>query len=176
MTETLTNTSVEILNQLKKLVQNITDKDYSKPIELLSGNTIAKHIRHVIELYEEMLKGIDNGTINYDARKRNLLIEHNREYTLQCIDELILKLKLIYNDKLILLEASFDNSKNEFVKLNSSINRELAYNIEHTIHHMAIMQIIVKHQINYINLEDNFGVAISTQKYNNENVHANLRT
>jgi hypothetical protein len=41
----------------------------------------------------------------------------------------------------------------------------LVYNIEHAVHHMAIMKIGIREVADYINLPDNFGIAVSTLRY-----------
>lgn len=175
MIKELSHVSVQILHQLRGLIVELKDDDYSRPLDLLSSNTIAKHVRHVLEMYDEMLAGIAEGLIDYDARKRNLLIEHNREYTLHVIQEITGKIENLEADKPLQLSACYDiNGGN--VMVNTSINRELAYNIEHAIHHMAIIQISVKHAFRYIMLPATFGVAFSTQVYQNKHVHTHLHS
>jgi hypothetical protein len=45
------------------------------------------------------------------------------------------------------------------------MERELAYNIEHTIHHMAIIKQSIIEHFTYIDLPEYFGVASSTVRY-----------
>ena len=42
---------------------------------------------------------------------------------------------------------------------------ELVYNIEHAVHHMAIIRIAVQHEFPDLALDDEFGYATSTLKY-----------
>jgi hypothetical protein len=42
--------------------------------------------------------------------------------------------------------------------------REMAYNLEHTIHHMALIRTGIN-DVSRISVPENFGVAISTMKY-----------
>lgn len=160
----LKQNAVTILNQISDLVIQINDNHYSQPLDLLSGNTLAKHIRHILELYVQLISGIDNNEINYDKRERNLLIEHNKTYTLDFITDLIAKINLINVERdEITLNTTINNDE---VLVKSSIERELVYNIEHAIHHMAIIQIACKHSFDYIKLDENFGVAYATIQYN----------
>jgi uncharacterized damage-inducible protein DinB len=175
MIRQLTTVSSEILKQLEAFVLQLKDEDYSMPLALLSENTLAKHIRHVLEMYEEMLTGVSSGLINYDARKRNLLIEHNRQYTLQYIMELTERIAALESDSALRLAVSYDTG-GESVIVKTSLNRELSYNIEHAIHHMAILQITVKHLFPYMVLPEGFGVAFSTQTYLKQHVHTHLHT
>lgn len=175
MIKQLVEVSVGILNQVSRLTDQIHDEDYSKPLELLSSNTLAKHIRHVLEIYDEFLQGTQCGVIDYDARKRNLLIEHNRQYTMQFINGLTERLRMLHADVPVILAVNYQTGE-QLIQVNTSVGRELSYNIEHAIHHMAILQISVKHLFPYIVLEEHFGVAFSTQNYLKQHVHAHLRT
>jgi hypothetical protein len=160
----LKQNAVTILNQIADLVTQINDNHYSQPLDLLSGNTLAKHIRHILELYVQLISGIDNNEINYDKRERNLLIEHNKTYTIDFIKDLIVKINLIENKEIQITLNTTINDDEVIVK--SSLERELVYNIEHAIHHMAIIQIACKHSFEYIKLDKNFGVAYATIQYN----------
>jgi hypothetical protein len=43
--------------------------------------------------------------------------------------------------------------------------RELTYNIEHAVHHMAIIKIGIREVANYVTLPADFGIAASTIRY-----------
>lgn len=171
MLQQLSQVSVHILLQIRALNTQLTDDEYAVSLELLSGNSISKHIRHILEIYDALIQGYDTNRINYDARKRDLLIEKSRIYALQCIDDLMLKLDKLQEDKRVVLEASYGEQALNVV-LNTSITREVAYNIEHAIHHMAILQIAVKNYFPNIKLPADFGVAYATQAYQKQYVHA----
>jgi hypothetical protein len=161
----LKQNSITILNQIANLVSQVNDNDYSTQLDLLSNNTIAKHIRHILELYVQLIAGIEQKEINYDKRERNLLIEHNRTYTLDFIMELSERINAIqYIDDVLYLNTLINEDE---ILVKSSIERELTYNIEHAIHHMAIIQIACKHYFHYIQLDKNFGVAYATIQYQN---------
>lgn len=171
MLNELTRISVQMLLQIKGLMEQLEDEQYSGALELLSGNTIAKHIRHVLEIYEELLNGYAQAQVNYDVRKRNLLLEQNRLYALQHISVLSNKLGQLQEDKTIKLIGNYGDTAPD-VQVTTTIGRELAYNIEHAIHHMAILQIAVRHVFPAIKLDAGFGVAYSTQIYRQQHVHA----
>lgn len=161
----LKQNSITILNQIANLVTQLNDNHYSEQLDLLSNNTIAKHIRHILELYVQLIAGIEQKEVNYDKRERNLLIEHNRTYTIDFIMELSEKINAIqYIDDVLYLNTLINEDE---ILVKSSIERELAYNIEHAIHHMAIIQIACRHYFDYIQLDKNFGVAYATVQYKN---------
>jgi uncharacterized damage-inducible protein DinB len=170
MIKQLATVSIEMLQQLHDVTLQLNEKDYSMPLELLDSNTIGKHIRHVYELYDELLNGIALNEVNYDQRKRNLQIESDPVFACYFANEISVKLRDLESDLPLNLLGNFGES----VKVNTSLGRELAYNIEHAIHHMAIIKICLSHYFLNVSLPENFGVAYSTQKYLKENVHPNL--
>jgi uncharacterized damage-inducible protein DinB len=168
----LKESNTTIIKQLKDLLEQLPLDAYAKPLDLLSGNSIGKHLRHVIELYQEFFAGLETGEINYDQRKRIILLETERNLAKESLQSLLEKLAEIKEDASILVKANFVGEA--AIHLPSSISRELAYNLEHAIHHMAIIQICVKHTFITVQLSSDFGLAYSTFKYNKSNVHANL--
>ncbi len=48
----LKSASTDMLVQLTEVIGQLTDADYARPLPVLSGNTIGKHVRHILECYE----------------------------------------------------------------------------------------------------------------------------
>jgi uncharacterized damage-inducible protein DinB len=172
MIRKLANASVCLLAQISELVAKLKDEQYTSELALIHGNTIGKHVRHVLEIYDELLQNSSLSMVNYDNRKRNITIETNPSFVLSHIAQMIGQLEQLKEDHPIQLRTKY-NLHND-VLVQSSLGRELAYNIEHAIHHMAIIQIVVRHSFPDICLSEQFGVAYSTQKYLNENVYTNI--
>ena len=160
---TLIKTNLEILAQLKNLLLQFTNEQYAQPLPVLSENTIGKHVRHVVEFYECLLKGIHQEEINYDKRERNLQIETNIAYTINIIEGISAALEQQKVD--VPIKLAMEYQANETFHVNSTYFRELVYNIEHAIHHFAIMAIAVKSSFPEITLSENFGTAYSTIQF-----------
>ena len=156
-----------ILDQIRHLVEQLRPTEYSASLELLSGNTIGKHIRHVLEFFDLLVNSQDSDTLNYDNREHNELIESDKEVCLNTLKNIIHKLNQVDGDSPLILQVSYSEEKQKPVNVQTSLNRELAYNIEHAIHHMAIMKIAVITVFPHVNLPENFGVAYSTIRYQN---------
>jgi hypothetical protein len=154
--------AIKQLLSVKYILAQINEKDYSAELKTLKGASIGKHIRHVVEFYECLLFNSTNNTVNYDDRKRNLLLEDNLKYAEDYIDEITDALLKIDKNHRLLLVSKYNN--NEIIT-ESSLYREIIYNIEHTVHHLAILSIAIPIHFEYINLSENFGYADSTIQY-----------
>jgi hypothetical protein len=148
--------------QLSETLNQLTNEEYMQPSRILLRATIGQHVRHIIELFQCLEKGYDEGIVNYEKRKRDYQIETNKELAAAL-------LKSVYQNverpnKEIVLEAEDYCDTMEVASIPSNYYRELAYNLEHTIHHMALIRVGVN-EVSSIELPDEFGVAYSTIKY-----------
>lgn len=149
--------------QLSSSLINIDDEAYFKPCKSLFNATIGQHTRHIIELFQCIEKGYDQDEVNYDKRKRDLLIETNKQHALTLLANLPSTLEKA--DKPVQLICNYSDTDVQPLQIQSSYDRELAYNIEHTIHHMALIRVGLSEIANSIDLPADFGVAGSTMKY-----------
>lgn len=154
--------AIKQLTSLKFILQQINPNDYKQTLTTLKGASIGKHVRHVLEFYECLLLNSITHVVNYDERKRNLLLEENLKYTLDYIEEITDNLQNIETNKRVELVSMYENQS---IIMESSLYRELTYNIEHTVHHLAIISIAIPIHFNYISLSENFGYADSTIQY-----------
>lgn len=147
-------------SELSSALAQITEEEYTHHSHHLSGATIGQHVRHVIELFQCLIQGYDRGEVNYELRKRDLRIEQSKSFA----NSLLLQIETDIQraDKDLTLIAHF--GANEEIKINSNFLRELVYNLEHTIHHMALIRVGIV-ELTKITLPDTFGVAPSTIEY-----------
>ena len=154
--------SIQILSQLMEVTRRLTPAQFACPIALLSGNSFGKHLRHVLEFYDRMIKGCEVGIINYDSRKHDTQLESDRNVALAKMQELISCVAQLKEDKTLRLEGNYGMEKYD---IQTNIYREMAYNIEHAVHHMAILRITLNTEFPEVKVDKNFGVAYSTVKY-----------
>lgn len=155
----------DILTQLGYVVKNINDENFNQPIPLLSNSTIGQHIRHTLEFFTCLMDNVDNGEINYDQREHDKFIESDRAIASQVIENITDFLDTISSDQPLTLKANYSLNNDDLLEVKTNLYRELAYNIEHAIHHMAIIKIGVKELDTDLTLPPHFGVALSTIKY-----------
>ena len=151
-----------VFEQLNNLLEQLTPAQYTQPSRLLFNATIGQHVRHIAELFQCLDKGYETGTVNYEKRKRDLRIETDK----MLASELILNIyhALMKPDKQVLLEAGYNEHSDEVLIIQSNYYRELVYNLEHTVHHMALIRVGIN-EVSAIMLPEGFGVASSTLKY-----------
>ncbi len=159
----LRTASATILGQIIAVTGQLDETAYSLPVPMLHGNTIGKHVRHIIEFYECLVNGSSTGKLNYDLRTRDLVLETSPRHAMLVLQAITQKLTHC-KDQPMQLEACFDPEAG-IVVTQTSFNRELAYNIEHAIHHMAIIRIAIENQFSEVIIPGNFGVAYSTIRY-----------
>lgn len=148
--------------QLAGSLAQISQQEYVQPCKNLFNNTIGQHVRHVIELFQCLEKGYDIGIVNYEKRKRDLAIETDKELAGRLLLEIHSSLGRC--DKTLTLQATYDDHADAPLSIATNYYREVAYNLEHTIHHMALIRVGLT-EVTSITLPDNFGVATSTMKY-----------
>lgn len=151
--------SMETLEQFKQVLLELPADCYSQPCKTLSDATIGQHTRHIIELYLCLVQGYDFSKISYDRRERNLQIEEDLSYALECIS--YIQQHLEKPNKPIRISYELGGEEND---LDSNYFREVMYNLEHTIHHQALIKVGIQYFSNQ-NIPESFGVAPSTIQY-----------
>lgn len=162
---TVKEDSVKTLQELYVLISMLDQHQYAASLPILSDSSIGKHIRHIVEFYQCLLNGLPDGNINYDDRKRDLHLEVDPEYTTNFISSLISAIKKNCSDQTLALTVFFGD-KTSIVE--TTYFRELAYNIEHAIHHLAIIKIAIKTYFESVVLPPHFGIAYSTIQYHEQ--------
>lgn len=161
MNRYITESVTAVLEQIAGLVSALGEAQYTDSLAVLSGASLGEHVRHVAEFFEELEAGYRSGTVDYDARRRQKDLETSPSLA-------ILKLRQIaagiHRDNKALELASKAPLTGIRYTVATSYERELLYNLEHAVHHMALMKIGVRRTTD-IRLPEHFGVARSTIEY-----------
>jgi hypothetical protein len=156
-----------LLDQAVEVLSVMDDASYSKPNSLFDGQRIGAQIRHVLEFYECLFDGLSSGYVNYDARRRDPQVEANRAAAiarLEAARNRLLSDPMLRKDDILWTasEGSADASgQGSFVL--SSVARELQAVETHTVHHFAIIAMLLRHA--GIPVPSNFGVSRATLMY-----------
>ena len=158
----ITKHSIEKLQDIHSLLSNMTIGYYTKPLSILNDATVGQHMRHIIEFFICIKKGIDEGMVSFDERERNPVIENDKYFAKRQIRELIDFLDQTNIDKALILKANYSGGEENSDLLKTSLFRELAYALDHTVHHLAIVKIALSQEKINLGIDENFGVAPST--------------
>lgn len=161
-----------ILEQLTFLVEQLTPEEYSRPASVLGNYAIGQHVRHTLEFFLCLEQGMDKGCVNYDKRLHDKLIESDKFIALNTLQKIASFVKKQPADKPLTLEVAYGLETEDFVQVPSTYLRELVYNIEHAVHHMALIKIGVREVAPHISLPVDFGVASSTIRYHQKSTIA----
>jgi hypothetical protein len=151
--------------QLSESLNQLKDSEYTQPSKILFNATIGQHARHIIELFLCLEKGYNEGVVNYEKRKRDHRIESDRKLAIQLLKDIYHRIERS-NTELTLETEDFEDSVTT-VSIPTNYYREIAYNLEHTVHHMALIRVGIN-EVSSVVLPDEFGVAFSTLKYRKE--------
>ena len=162
----LSKASSSILSQLASVINQIDEKDFTAPCPSLGNSSIGQHLRHTLEFFLCLEAGCKEGLVNYDKRAHDKIIESDKFLALNTINRIKEFISSTTQDFELNLEVGYELNNDDCVKMNTNYFRELAYNIEHAVHHMAIMKIGIREVADYIELPSDFGIAASTIRYN----------
>ena len=153
---------VRSLNELTDLLHQLSDDVYITKCAALSDATIGEHTRHIIEMFQCLDKFYDAGIVNYDLRARNNRIQTSTEFAIISIHQI--QKSIDKPNKEMELHQVIEG---ENISICSNYYRELLYNLEHCIHHQALLKVALLPMKN-IKIDADFGVARSTIAYRNE--------
>jgi hypothetical protein len=155
------------LIELNAVLLLMDDAQFSKPLTLFSGSSVGMHARHIIEFYQCLLfQSESGGIVNYDKRKRDLLLQSKLEYFTLMVNVLIEAIERLDDATLKApLSITNDSEHGDAEIIGSNLARELHYNLEHTIHHAAFIKIGVLCLVPDAQLPKTFGIAPSTLRH-----------
>jgi len=168
---------LRLLDQGLALLASLDDALYAKPEAAVSSSAIGSHLRHCIDFYELFLEGLSDGRIDYDLRRRDERVERSTGYARWKIADLQTSLRDLRGRALPRrLEVKQDSAGADGREpwAASSVERELQTLGSHTVHHFALIGVILR--LNGHEPPEGLGVAPSTLRYWKETglVHGEL--
>lgn len=156
--------AAQTLKDAQCYLKEIDPQVYGMPLDLLFGASIGQHTRHFVEFYQCLLDQTkdEGNVVNYALRARDLRIEENPQFASDRINEICDRLLSLNASRSCELVCDEHIESPSGITVDSNINREIVYNIEHTIHHLAIIKIGLHAIAPSIALPSHFGVAPST--------------
>jgi hypothetical protein len=161
----LQNAVSHVFLQLSDSLNLLDNRQYDYSCKNLSGNTIGQHVRHIIELFQSLETGYQYGEVDYEKRKRDKRIETDKILATGLLQEIVRQIGK--ENRTLDLLTYYDDLSGKPEKISTNYYREIAYNLEHTIHHMALIRVGLR-ELGDFPVDDSYGVASSTIKYRNQ--------
>ncbi len=154
------------LLEIKELLKGLNANQYNRKLEILSEASIGQHVRHILEFYQCLFNGRERKVVNYDSRKRDLKLEGDLLFATKTIEEIVNALLEVKSDFPITFIVDYSVHENQpTTSIQSSFFRELAYNLEHSIHHQALIKVAITEMQLHSLVKDDFGFAPSTIRH-----------
>lgn len=126
-----------------KLLNSITDDQYSQGTTPPYFSSIGSHIRHILDMYQCVFNGLPEKYIDFTHRERNFLHEQSTQAGLEYFESIIRQLKrLSFHDlqKEVIVTDDLGQGKEE---ASYSLSAVLFQAHSHAIHHYAIIGFLV---------------------------------
>jgi hypothetical protein len=149
------------LDQAVDLLDRLDDRQYAD--RRGDWSPVGAQFRHVIEHYQCLLGGAANGRVDYDARRRDPAIERSRAFAREVTREIRDRLGELATLPLshpIAVQIRSSDADEEPEWSESTLGRELQFLVSHTVHHFALIKLLV--QPDGVALPSELGTAPST--------------
>ncbi len=158
--------NVAVLRQGRDVVDRVPDRLWAQETPLTPGGTPGRHVRHCIDFYAGLLRGLELGRIDYVSRARDPRTEADRAYALERLEDAArsLERRVAEESDLDLLvrgEEIGDPTAGAWTR--STLRRELQFLLSHTVHHFALLALLLR--VSGLEPPAEFGVAASTLRF-----------
>jgi len=151
-----------LLRQGIALLESLPDRLYTGPLR--GWAPVGAQYRHILEHYGSFLAGLGTGRVNYDERARDPKLESSREAALEATRLCLSALESLEGGEDGTLTVHMDSGagpEQADWRL-SSTGRELQFLCSHTVHHFALIKLLLDGSMV---LDADFGMAPSTLAY-----------
>ena len=158
----ITGPLVGLLEQLRDLVALMPKGMYvAQPAARVSGS-IGEHVRHCLDHVSAFTAALSGEELSYDHRLRGTTLEVDPRTAVDEIERLFVRLERVPPTSLDypLTLSSLVAAGRPPLTMRTTIARELAFVVQHTIHHCALIAVLVEWQGGRV--PHGFGLAPST--------------
>lgn len=152
-----------LLTETARAIAQLTPAEYAgSEVAGISGS-IGGHVRHGLDHVLTFERGLETGVVDYEARRRRTPIERDRELAVLSLMSAAMRVARHADAALSqpLVVRVVLTAGGPVVECRSSVARELAFVISHTIHHAAQIALLA-HRVGASRLPERFGLAPTT--------------
>jgi uncharacterized damage-inducible protein DinB len=151
-----------LLDQVMAVVRQLSDDEYCMPGPGGVSGSVGQHVRHSLDHVHALEQALRTHHLDYDARQRGGVIESSRQAALAGLESARARLVALDDRWLghtvtLMVQLAPDS---RVTTVASTIGRELAFVISHTIHHNATVNVLLQQR--RLNAPPRFGYAAST--------------
>lgn len=162
-----------IIRQMTDLLDTIDNQLYAQPLEVFKGASIGQHFRHILDFYLCLIKGIQQGRVDYASRDRNPMAEMDVRFIQQAFYNVSQMMDRFSEEVPVKVCGDFSIQATQRPELISSIGRELMFAYDHAVHHLAMIKIGIATVAPTLQMDHALGVAPSTIKHRAESIAVN---
>ena len=156
----------ERLDELMQLVLTLSPDAYCTRTSRVSGS-VGEHVRHVLDHLSSLVAASPTSVLSYDHRTRGTAVEAEPSVAVREIMRLDAALER-WSDRSLdepVAVAAITSTDGHSVTGWSTLARELAFVLSHTIHHQAIVALLLEQQGAPL-ADERFGYAPTTPQRN----------
>lgn len=134
---------------------------------LYDESRVGAHLRHILDHFANVLAGARGELIDYDRRTRGSAVERDPRCAQRALRVLRRELsELPQSATPVIVRTEIDCEVSRSVTVESTLERELIYLLNHSIHHLAYIKLtLVQHGFH---LPDTVGLAPATASHERE--------
>lgn len=156
-------TLARLLLDLAHVVGQLTREEYAESGVARVSGSIGGHVRHCLDHVLALERAVESGEVDYDARRRQTALERDREMAVLSLAAAAYRLEQVDDAVLArpVAATALITPDGRSVQARSSVGRELAFVVSHTIHHSAQIALLAD-RVGAARLPARFGLAPAT--------------
>jgi hypothetical protein len=154
--------NIRVLEELGDLVAGLDRDRFAGTGGLPVASGPGGHVRHILDAYDCLLRGVEAGRVDFTARERDERTATEPAFACDRISRTVTALRMLrVPASSPLAVRAEDTAGNAWCA--SSVGRELQSLLSHTIHHLALVAFVLR--LRGIEPGETIGVAPSTLAY-----------
>lgn len=156
---------IATLDQVETVLDHLDSLPRAQRDALFATCRTGPHLRHIYDHISALLVGLDSGVVDYNRRQRNSIEESNVALSRQRLTFLRAQLAEWPQELAppVTVVSEIDCMETISHQFESSVDRELLYLVNHTLHHLAYVSLSLCHA--GLELPSHIGLAPSTASF-----------